>query len=94
MIFTEKDKMIFEILGRKQIAADDGDKKVIFQEKRIGWRLGTSTWHSGLRYLDHEGMDSTLISLVERLGVGGSEMSAKKVLMLDHQRMGHPSFNV
>jgi hypothetical protein len=27
MIFTEKDKMIFEILGRKQIAADDGDKK-------------------------------------------------------------------
>jgi hypothetical protein len=35
-----------------------------------------------------------LISLVERLGVGGSEMSAKKVLMLDHQRMGHPSFNV
>jgi Integrase core domain/GAG-pre-integrase domain len=68
--------------------------KVIFQEKRTGRRLGTGTWRSGLWYLDREGMDSTLISMVERVGVGGSEMSAEKVLMLDHQRMGHHSFNV
>jgi GAG-pre-integrase domain len=39
-------------------------------------------------------MDSTLISMVEMVGVGGSEMSAEKILMLDHPRMGHPSFNV
>jgi Integrase core domain/GAG-pre-integrase domain len=39
-------------------------------------------------------MDSALISMVERVGVGGSEMSVENVLMLDHQRMGHPSFNV
>jgi hypothetical protein len=68
--------------------------KVIFQEKRTGRRLGTDTWRSGLWYLDREGMNSPLISMVERVGVGGSEMSAKKVLMLDHQRMRHLSFNV
>jgi hypothetical protein len=39
-------------------------------------------------------MDSTLISMVERVGVGGSEMSVEKVLMLNHQRMEHTSFNV
>jgi GAG-pre-integrase domain len=44
--------------------------------------------------LDREGKISALISMVERVGVGGSEMSAEKVLMLDHQRMGYPSFNV
>jgi GAG-pre-integrase domain len=39
-------------------------------------------------------MDSVLISMVERVGVRGSEMSTKKVLILNHQRMEHPSFNV
>jgi hypothetical protein len=68
--------------------------KVIFQEERTGRRLGTGTWRSGLWYLDREGMNSPLISMVERVGVGGSEMSAKKVLMLDHQLMRHLSFNV
>jgi hypothetical protein len=61
--------------------------KVIFQEKRTGRRFGTGTWRSGLWYLDREGMDSTLISMVKRVGVGGSEMSAENVLMLDHQHM-------
>jgi hypothetical protein len=54
--------------------------KVIFQEKRTGRRLGTDTWRSGLWYLDREGIDSALISMVERVGVGGFEMSVKKVL--------------
>jgi hypothetical protein len=61
--------------------------KVIFQEKRTGRKLGTDTWRSGLWYLDREGMDSTLISMIKRVGVGGSEMSAENVLMLDHQHM-------
>jgi GAG-pre-integrase domain len=68
--------------------------KVIFQEKRMGRRLETDTWRSGLWYLDREGIDSVLIFMVERVGVRGFEMSAEKVLMLDHQRMRHPSFNV
>jgi hypothetical protein len=67
---------------------------MIFQEKGTDWRLGTDTSHSGVWYLDREGMDSTLISMTEKIGVGGSEMRAKKVLILDHQRMGHPSFTV
>jgi hypothetical protein len=45
-------------------------------------------------YLDHEGMDSTLIYMVERVRVGGSEMSIDKVFILDHQRMRHHSFNI
>jgi hypothetical protein len=68
--------------------------KVIFQEKRTGRKLETGTWRSGLWYLNRERMNSALISMVERVGVGGSEMSAEKVLMLDHQRMGHLSFNI
>jgi GAG-pre-integrase domain len=68
--------------------------KMIFQEKRTGQRLGTGTWRSGLWYLNRERMNSALISMVEMVGVGGSEMSAEKILMLDHQRMSHPSFNV
>ena len=68
--------------------------KVIFQEKGTGRRLGTGTWRSGLWYLDREGMDSALISMVEKVGVGGSEISAEDVLMLQHQRMGHTSFSV
>jgi GAG-pre-integrase domain len=68
--------------------------KVTFQEKRTGQRLGTDTWRSGLWYLDRERMDSTLISMVEKVEVGGSEMSTEKVLILDHQRMGHPPFIV
>jgi hypothetical protein len=39
-------------------------------------------------------MDSVLISMVEKVGIGGSEMSAEKVLMLNHQWMRHPFFNV
>ena len=31
--------------------------KLIFHEKETGRRLGTGTWHSGLWYLDHEGLD-------------------------------------
>ena len=32
--------------------------------------------------------------MVEKVGVGGSEISAEDVLMLHHQRMGHTSFSV
>jgi hypothetical protein len=39
-------------------------------------------------------MDSALISMVEMVGVGRYEISAEKVLMLDHQRVGYHSFNV
>jgi hypothetical protein len=42
--------------------------KVIFQEKGTGRRLGTDTWHSGLWYLDREGMDLALSSMVKRSG--------------------------
>jgi hypothetical protein len=58
--------------------------KVIFQEKRTGRRLETGTWRSGLWYFDRKGMDSALISIVERVGVGGSETSNEKVLMIEH----------
>ncbi|KAJ3668810.1 hypothetical protein LUZ61_022792 [Rhynchospora tenuis] len=68
--------------------------KVIFQEKGTGRRLGTGTWRSGLWYLDREGLDSALISMVEGTEKMGSEMSVEDVLMLHHQRMGHSSFNV
>jgi hypothetical protein len=43
--------------------------------------------------LNCEGIDSALIYTIERVTIGGFEMSAKKVLMLDYQRMRHPSFN-
>jgi hypothetical protein len=56
--------------------------KVIFQEKGTYRRFGTGTWRSGLWYLDREGMDLALISMVERVGVGGSEMSAEKVFLI------------
>ena len=39
--------------------------KVIFQEKGICQRLGIGTWHSGLWYLDREGLDSALVCMVE-----------------------------
>ncbi|KAJ4737614.1 Transposon Ty1-H Gag-Pol polyprotein [Rhynchospora pubera] len=68
--------------------------KVIFQEKGTGRRLGTGTWRSGLWYLDREGLDSALISMVEGTEKMGSEMNVEDVLMLHHQRMGHSSFNV
>jgi GAG-pre-integrase domain len=66
--------------------------KVIFQEKGTGRRLGTSTWHSGLWYLDKEGMDSALSSMVERSGGVGS--SVEDLLLLHHRRMGHPYFSL
>ncbi|XP_039115379.1 cytochrome P450 81Q32-like [Dioscorea cayenensis subsp. rotundata] len=43
--------------------------RVNFTEKGTGQRLGTSTWHRGLWYMDREGMDSALTSLVEGAGV-------------------------
>jgi transposase InsO family protein len=65
---------------------------VIFQEKGTDRRLGTGTWHSGLWYLDREGMDSTLSSMVERSGGVGS--SVEDSLLLHHKRMGHHSFSL
>jgi hypothetical protein len=32
VVFTEEDKILFEILRRKQIAASDGDKKNVSEE--------------------------------------------------------------
>jgi hypothetical protein len=66
---------------------------VIFQKKRTDWILETSTWRSGQCYLDHKGMNLALIYMIEMIGVRRSEMSTEKVLMLDHQRMGHHFFN-
>ncbi|KAF9667772.1 hypothetical protein SADUNF_Sadunf15G0058200 [Salix dunnii] len=54
-----------------------GKGTVIFLEKGSGRRLGTGTWHSGLWYLDREGMDSALTSLVESAGVGGVGQSVE-----------------
>jgi hypothetical protein len=42
--------------------------KVIFREKRTGRILRTGTWCSGLWYMDREGMNSALSSIVERSG--------------------------
>jgi hypothetical protein len=66
--------------------------KVILQEKGTGRRLGTGTWHSGLWYLNREGMDSALSSMVKRSGEVGS--SVEDLLLLHHRRMGHPSFSL
>lgn len=62
--------------------------KVIFQEKGTGRQLGTGTWRNGLWYLDKEGMESALASLV------GADKGAEAELLLQHQRMGHSSFSV
>ena len=61
------------ILQLKSVVSFD-IPKVIFQEKGSGWRLGTSTQHGGLWYLDHEGLDSALASMVEGTSVKGSKM--------------------
>lgn len=61
--------------------------KVIFLEKGSGRRLGTGTWHNGLWYLDREGMDSALTSMVESVGVEGVGQSVEDVLLLHHRRM-------
>jgi hypothetical protein len=66
---------------------------VIFQDKRIGRRLGTNTWRNGLWYLDRERLDSTLTSMVEKTCVGGSGMSEEDELLY-HRRMGYFSFGV
>ena len=67
---------------------------MIFQEKGTGRILGTGTWHSGLWYLDREGMDSALTSMVEKTSVGGYGKSVEDELLLHHQRIGHSSFGV
>jgi hypothetical protein len=59
---------------------------VIFQKKITDRRLEIGTWRNGLWYLDHEGMNSALIYMIERVGVRGSEMITEKVLILDYQR--------
>jgi hypothetical protein len=38
----------------------------VFREKRTGLILRTRTWRGGLWYMDREGMDSTLSSIVEK----------------------------
>jgi hypothetical protein len=42
--------------------------KVIFQKKRTDRLLSTDTWHNGLWYMDKEGTDSTLSSIVGKTG--------------------------
>ncbi|KAF9661127.1 hypothetical protein SADUNF_Sadunf19G0035400 [Salix dunnii] len=71
-----------------------GKGTVIFLEKGSGRRLGTGTWHSELWYLDREGMDSALTSMVESAGVRGVGQSVEDVLLLHHRRMGHSSFSL
>jgi hypothetical protein len=41
--------------------------KMIFQEKGADKLLGTDAWHNGLWYMNREGMDSTLSSIIRRL---------------------------
>jgi hypothetical protein len=64
--------------------------KVIFQEKRTDELLGADTWHNRLWYMDKEGMDSALSSIVGR--IRGIERSVEDLLLLYHRRLGHPSF--
>ncbi|KAK8957941.1 hypothetical protein KSP39_PZI000182 [Platanthera zijinensis] len=45
--------------------------KVTFQDKGTMRILGTGTWHDGLWYLDREGLDAALVSVVEKTGVRG-----------------------
>jgi hypothetical protein len=66
--------------------------KVIFQEKRTDRLLGTDTWHNGLWYMDREGMDSALSSIVGR--IGGTKRSVEDLLLLHHRHLGHPLFLV
>jgi Integrase core domain/GAG-pre-integrase domain len=66
--------------------------KVIFQEKRTGRLLGTDTWHNGLWYMDREGMDSALSSIIGR--TRGIERCVEDLLLLHHRRLCHPSFPV
>jgi GAG-pre-integrase domain len=66
--------------------------KVIFREKKMGGILGTGTWRSSLWYMDREGNDSALSSIVERSG--GHKISVEDLLLLHHKRLGHPSFSL
>ncbi|XP_020240779.1 uncharacterized protein LOC109819453 [Asparagus officinalis] len=77
--------------GTFQPVVGKGTVNCTGSEKGTGRRLGTGTWSNGLWYLDREGLDSALVSMVEKAGVG-SEMSAESELMLHHQRLGHSSF--
>jgi hypothetical protein len=68
--------------------------KMVFQEKGTGRILETGTWNDGLWYLDREEMDTTLTSMIDRVGARGSRVSVDDELLLIHQRMGHSSFNL
>jgi hypothetical protein len=58
------------------------------QERRIGRRLGTTTRHSRLWYIDREGAENALCSVLAAT-MEGKEAS----IMLLHCRMGHLSFD-
>jgi hypothetical protein len=66
--------------------------KVIFREKKTGGILRTGTWRSSLWYMDREGIDSALSSIVERSG--GNKISVEDLLLLHHKHLGHPSFSL
>jgi hypothetical protein len=68
--------------------------KMIFQEKGTGRRLGTGTWRNGLWYLDKEGMNTALPSVVDRVEEKGPSRSVEDELLLYHKRMGHSSFSL
>ena len=68
--------------------------RMVFQEKGTGRVLGTGTWRDGLWYMDRDGMDTALASVVDRVGVGGSGMSVEDELRLIHRRMRHSSFSL
>jgi hypothetical protein len=68
--------------------------RIIFQEKGIGWILGTGTWNDGLWYLNREKMDTALATTVDRVGAGGSGVSIEDELFLIHRQTRHSSFNL
>ncbi|KAJ6848727.1 uncharacterized protein M6B38_274735 [Iris pallida] len=76
-----------------QIELSFDNNRVIFQKKRTEGRLGTGTWHEGLWYLDREGLDSALVSMEEKAGIGGLQQRTEETLILYHRRMEHSSFD-
>jgi hypothetical protein len=68
--------------------------KMVFQEKGTSRILWTRTCSDGLWYLDREEIDTTLATVVDRVGAGGSGVSAEDELLLIHRQMRHSSFNL
>jgi hypothetical protein len=68
--------------------------KMVFQKKGAGRILRTGIWSDGLWYIHREEMDTTLETVVDRVGEGGSGMSADDELLLIHRRMRYSSFSL